>query len=161
MKEKTDSGNKQEEEKSSNPVNDDKDKEGTNVTGKEKEKLVSNEKKEDPVKAVVVPKKGKNAARRKGKKDKTPVAVAEKPVITEETNKQTHEIKNPSSSKKESEDSAKAVSLVGVSEPTKALKDEEMVSKSPVPEKEEHPQSTLAANTENSGFIMLFLHQSV
>ena len=119
MKEKTDSGNKQEEEKSSNPVNDDKDKEGTNVTGKEKEKLVSNEKKEDPVKAeVVVPKKGKNAARRKGKKDKTPVAVAEKPVITEETNKQTHEIKNPSSSKKESEDSAKAVSLVGVSEPT-------------------------------------------
>ncbi|GKA63355.1 SWI/SNF complex subunit SWI3D [Tanacetum coccineum] len=152
MKEKTDSGNKQEEEKSSNPVNDDKDKEDTNVTGKEKEKLVSNEKKEDPVKAeVVVPKNRKNAARRKGKKDKTPVAVAEKPVITEETNKQTHEIKNPSNSKKESEDSAKAVSSVGVSEPTEALKDEEMVSKSPVPAKEEHPQSTLSENAENSG----------
>nr|GEU80513.1 SWI/SNF complex subunit SWI3D [Tanacetum cinerariifolium] len=151
MKEKTDSGNKQEEEKSSNPVNDDKDKEGTNVTGKEKEKLVSNEKKEDPVKAeVVVPKNRKNAARRKGRKDKTPVAVAEKPVITEETNKQTHEIKNPSNSK-ESEDSAKAVSSVGVSEPTEALKDEEMVSKSPVPAKEEHPQSKLAENAENSG----------
>lgn len=156
LKEKTDSGNKQEEEKSRNPVNDDKDKEGTSVTGQEKEKekvkLVSNEKKDVPVKAeVVVPKKGKNAARRKGKKDKTPVAVAEKPAITEETNKQTHEIENPSNSKKESEDSAKAVSSVGVSEPTKALKDEEMVSKSPVPEKEEHPQSTLAGNTENSG----------
>nr|XP_043620572.1 SWI/SNF complex subunit SWI3D [Erigeron canadensis] len=128
-------------------VNDLKDKEGANVTRKEKDNvLASSEKKEEPVLAeVVATKKGKNAgSRRKGSSKKDRVPVTEKSVVTEETNKQAHQDDAPSNSKKESADSFNGAPPLVVSQSTEAPKDEEMT------EKAEPSQSTLAEKTENS-----------
>ncbi|KAI7750419.1 hypothetical protein M8C21_033743, partial [Ambrosia artemisiifolia] len=149
----TENENKTEKQSVSNErkvdtVSDEK-KEDT-VSDEKKEDAVSNEKKEDTVTAeVTASKKGRNAAtRRKGgasKKDKDP--VTEKPVVIEETNKQTDKVENSSDSKKEPEDTADGGPELGlvVSESTEAPKDEEMA------EKTESPPSTLANNTPNSG----------
>ncbi|KAI3675227.1 hypothetical protein L1987_84813 [Smallanthus sonchifolius] len=164
LKEKTDSCNKQEEEKEGTKVEQEglkedscnkqeEEKEGTKVTENEnkiEKQLDSNEKEEDTVTAeVTVSKKGRNVGtRRKGgssKKDKDP--VTEKPVIVDETSKQTDKVENSSNSKKETEDFVDGGPELGlvVSESTGALKDEEMA------EKTEPPVSTLAENTPNSG----------
>ncbi|KAF5758763.1 putative transcription factor MYB/SANT family [Helianthus annuus] len=141
-KEKTDSCDKQEDER-----------EGTKVTeneNKTEKQSVSNEKKDVVTAEVTVSKKGSKAGtRRKGgasKKDKDP--ATEKPPVIEETNKQTDKVENNSSdSKKETEDPADGGTELGlvVSESTEAPKDEEMA------EKTESPPSTLANNTPSSG----------
>ncbi|KAD3066506.1 hypothetical protein R6Q59_019270 [Mikania micrantha] len=143
FKEKTDSCNKQDEEKEGTIT------ENENKTEKQ---LVSNEKKEDTVEAeTAVSKKGRNVGTRKKsalKKDKDP--VTEKPVIIEETNKQIDKVENSSNSKKETEDFADGgpVLALVVTESTQAPKDEKIVEKS---QKTEPPLSTLAEDTPNSG----------
>lgn len=109
------------------------------------EVVVSNEKKEDTVTAkAVVSKKGKNAGtRRKGSSKKDKIPVIEKPVVAEETDKDTNKVENPPDSKKESEVSADVIPPVSVT--AEAPKDEEMA------EKTEPPQSTLTENIENTG----------